>query len=47
MGFVLILLVIFGYVSADRMARRQTKDIETIVQKFITLRTVILVITHH
>ncbi|MCO6339175.1 sensor histidine kinase [Staphylococcus epidermidis] len=33
MGFVLILLVIFGYVSADRMARRQTKDIETIVQK--------------
>lgn len=33
MGVVLILLVIFGYISADRMAKRQSEDIEAIVRK--------------
>ncbi|UMT80844.1 sensor histidine kinase [Staphylococcus roterodami] len=33
MIIVLFLLVIFGFVSADNMAKRQTKDIETIIQK--------------
>ena len=34
MAVVLVLLVIFGFISADNMAKRQTKDIETIIQKF-------------
>ncbi|HDG6063227.1 TPA: sensor histidine kinase [Staphylococcus aureus] len=33
MAVVLVLLVIFGFISADNMAKRQTKDIETIIQK--------------
>ncbi|MDS3928931.1 sensor histidine kinase [Staphylococcus epidermidis] len=33
MGVVLIMLVIFGYISADRMAKRQSEDIEAIVRK--------------
>ena len=33
MGVVLILLVIFGYIRADRMAKRQSEDIEAIVRK--------------
>ncbi|WP_349421027.1 sensor histidine kinase [Staphylococcus felis] len=33
MGIVLVLLVIFGFISADNMAKRQTSDIEAIIQK--------------
>ncbi|MBI5974829.1 sensor histidine kinase [Staphylococcus canis] len=33
MSIVLILLVLLGYVSANKMAQRQTEDIEAIIQK--------------
>ena len=46
MGVVLILLVIFGYISADRMAKRQSEDIEAIVRKLMMLKIDILVVTN-
>ena len=46
MGVVLILLVIFGYISADRMAKRQSEDIEAIVRKIDDAKIDILVVTN-